>query len=43
MYGRGIIFRDRSLKVWERSHWVRERCGAEINPDVGHRCSDLKP
>lgn len=38
----GIIFRDRPLKVWERSHYVCERCGAEINPDVKHRCHDLK-
>lgn len=38
-----IIFRDRPLKKGEHSHYVCDKCGEELHPDMAysHKCSIL--
>jgi len=35
--GSRIIFRDRSLKKNEKSHYVCNKCGIELHPDFAYK------
>ena len=45
MFDGGIGFRDRALKVGEKSNYYCRKCGAELHPDTmrHHKCQEFSP